>query len=293
MKVAYITYSGGEEHSSGNGFNEVGDLLPLLKSLGINITAEVWDDPNLNWNDYNVALLKTPWDYHEKYEQFRKWLDMLKAKNVRLLNDFDIVRWNMDKHYLGEMAALGLNTIPTIFLDKGWAGELAALFDELQKTELIIKPVISAGSKNTIILKKESAALQRSNVEAFLQEGDYMVQPLMHEVQEGEWSFIFFNGKYSHTIIKKPKAGDFRVQHAYGGSIMPAQPSQAEIDEANVFVQQFAKNTFYARVDGLKVDGRFMLMELELIEPYLYLAYAEGAVERYCEALQERLQSTF
>lgn len=148
---------------------------------------------------------------------------------------------------------------------------------------------MSGGSKNTIVLHRDEVTSQKEVVWAMLHEGDYMVQPLMHEVQEGEWSFIFFNGEYSHTIIKKPKAGDFRVQQIYGGSITPVQPLQANIDCAAGYLQQFASNAFYARVDGLMVNGRFMLMELELIEPYLYLSYEENAVDNYYKALVEQL----
>jgi len=112
----------------------------------------------------------------------------------------------------------------------------------------------------------------------------------MEEVQDGEWSFVFFNNTYSHTIIKKPKAGDFRVQQIYGGSIMPVDPPPSYIESAATYLEQFAKHALYARVDGLMVKGRFMLMELELIEPFLYLSYSEGAVERYHKALEEQLE---
>lgn len=289
MKIAYITYSGTENYLPENNFNEVEDLLPLLQNRGIDITAEIWDAPETDWTKYDIALLKTPWDYHEKYEQFKLWLDKIQASGIKLLNDFDIVRWNMDKHYLAEIAQAGLNVIPTIFLQKGWHEDLLHLFDTLQTTEIIIKPCISAGSKNTIRVQKTEVDAQKEIVWEMLLKADYMAQPLMHEVQEGEWSFIFFNGKHSHTIIKKPKSGDFRVQQIYGGTIEPVQQTKTVIDCAAAYLQHFAKKAFYARIDGLMVNGKFMLMELELIEPFLYLSYGEGAVENYCAALKEQL----
>lgn len=289
MKIAYITYSGTEKYLPANNFNEVKDLLPYLQNKGLDITAEIWDGENTDWQQYDIALLKTPWDYHQKYEQFKEWLNKIQLQGIRLLNDFDTVRWNMDKHYLSEIAQAGFNVIPTLFLEKNCEGDLLPLFEKLNTTALIIKPCVSGGSKNTIVLRKEEALTQKATVKSLLSENDYMVQPLMYEVQEGEWSFVFFNGSFSHAIIKKPKAGDFRVQQIYGGSITPVQPHPSQFEQAAAYVQRFAPKAFYARVDGLMVHNKFMLMEIELIEPFLYLSYGEDAVERYYQALKEQL----
>lgn len=291
MQIAYITYNGSEKYLPANNFNEVEDLLPFLQRKGLDIHAEIWDNPGIDWGKYDVALLKTPWDYHQKAEQFKEWLDRIQAMGIQLLNDYNIVRWNMDKHYLAEIEQAGLNIIPSIFLEKGWKGEFLHLFDTLQSGKLIMKPCISAGSKHTIVLCKDDIHHQTTSAYTLLADGDFMVQPYMEEVQDGEWSFVFFNNTYSHTIIKKPKSGDFRVQQIFGGSILPVSPPQSYIDGAAIYVQQFAKQALYARVDGLIVKGSFMLMELELIEPFLYLSYSENAVERYYRALKEQLES--
>jgi len=290
MQIAYITYNGSEKYLPANNFNEVEDLLPFLRKKGLNITAEIWDNPGTDWKKYDVALLKTPWDYHQKSGQFKQWLDRIEALGLQLLNDYNTVRWNMDKHYLAAIAQAGLDVIPTIFPQQEWKGELLPLFEKLQADRLILKPCVSAGSKHTIILHREEAEREAADVLPLLADEGFMVQPFMEEVQEGEWSFIFFNNTYSHTIVKKPKEGDFRVQQIYGGSITPAAPPQSYIDSAAAYVEQFAKHALYARVDGLMVQGRFMLMELELIEPFLYLSYSEGAVERYYKALKQQLE---
>lgn len=289
MKIAYIVYSGAVKYLPANNFNEIEDLLPFLQHKGLNITAEIWDDPAADWKKYDIVLLKMPWDYHEKYTQFKAWLDKTEALGIKMLNDFHLVRWNMDKHYLEAIAAAGLPVIPSIFLDKGWNGALSSLFGKLQATKLILKPCVSGGSKNTIIIQSDTVADQADNILSLLSQGDFIAQPLMPQIEEGEWSFIFFNGRYSHTIIKKPKAGDFRVQQIYGGTIVPVNPEQALIKSAEAYVEQFAGNALYARVDGLIADGRFVLMELELIEPFLYLSYGDDAVENYYNALNEQL----
>lgn len=131
MKIAYITYNGALKYSSANGFNENEDLLPFLQNKGLDISAEIWDDPLVDWRKYDVALLKTPWDYHQKFEQFKLWLEKIESLNIRLLNDYKIVRWNMDKHYLSEIAEAGFDIIPSIFLEQGWNEELKPLFEKL------------------------------------------------------------------------------------------------------------------------------------------------------------------
>jgi hypothetical protein len=290
MKIAYITYSGALKYGTANNFNENEDLLPFLQHKGLDIVAEVWDDPEVNWAKYDIALLKTPWDYHEKFEQFNLWLDKIQSLKVHLLNDYEMVRWNMDKHYLSEVAEAGFDIIPSIFIKKGWNDDLKPFFEQLGADQLIIKPCISGGSKNTLILDKSIADENKSQVVELVSGADFILQPLMPQIQEGEWSFIFFNGIYSHTIIKKPKAGDFRVQQIFGGTIEEAFPEQAYIDIAGTLASTFAPNSLYARVDGLMVNGKFMLLDLELIEPFLYLSYHEQAVERYYQALLEQVE---
>lgn len=288
--IAYITYSGSVKYSAANGFNEYSDTLPYLQSKGLKIKQEIWDDPDVNWSIYDTAILKTPWDYHEKFEAFKNWLNRMQAMNIRLLNDYETVRWNMDKHYLKEIQDAGFEVIPSLFLEQGWHGELAPLYEQLHTTTIIIKPCVSGGSKNTIVIDVADAHKNYERVLALLQKGDFIVQPLMKEVQEGECSYIFFNGKYSHSILKKPKAGDFRVQQIYGGTIETLLPSLTEQALAQSYVDTFAKNALYARVDGLMVNGRFMLMELELIEPFLYLSYGDNAIENYYQALVAQLE---
>lgn len=290
MKIAYITYAGDIRYSAANGFNEYNDVLPFLQNKGLDIESVIWDDPAVDWTKYDVALLKTPWDYHQKIDAFKAWLDKIESLNIRLLNDYKTVRWNLDKHYLKEIIADGFDVIPSAFLEQGWQGDLFPLFEDLKTDSIIIKPCVSGGSKNTIVVHKDEVDDCYAQVVSLLTDGAYIVQPLMNEVQNGEWSYTFFNGEYSHTILKKPKAGDFRVQQIYGGSIDTLYPTEAEIAHAATYVARYAKDCLYARVDGLMVNGHFVLMELELIEPYLYLSYGENAIEKYYQAIVAQIK---
>jgi len=289
MKIALITYSGKPAYTAANNFNEITDVLPFLQKKGLDIHAEIWDDPAVDWQRYDVALLKTPWDYHRKFALFNQWLNKLEALGIQLLNDYATVRWNFDKHYLQQVAEAGLPIIPSVFMNRGWAGQLETVFGQLGCDKIILKPCISGGSNNTFVINKNYTSQQYEEIAKLATTVDLVAQPFLEEIKQGEWSFIFFNGVYSHTILKKPKAGDFRVQQAFGGTIEAVTPNPQLIAQAGQYVTQFGQNTLYARVDGVMVDGTFKLMELELIEPFLYLSYGEGAKERYYEAIVGRL----
>ncbi|MDQ3392780.1 MAG: hypothetical protein M3512_01500 [Bacteroidota bacterium] len=249
----------------------------------------IWNDPAVNWADYEIAILKSPWDYHEKLTDFYTWLDMLESSQVSVLNSDKLVRWNSDKHYLKEIADAGLNVISTLFLEKGTRPDITNLFDQLGTDKIIIKPCVSAGAKSTAILRRSDVHLKQNSIYQSLRIESYMAQPFFDEIYLGEWSYLFFNGIYSHSVLKVPKNGDFRVQHYLGGSIIPAEPKSEEILQAAAYIEQFASDTLYARVDGLIRNGRLYLMELELIEPYLFLNAHTDALENYYHALAYQL----
>ncbi|REA55426.1 hypothetical protein DSL64_28095 [Dyadobacter luteus] len=291
MKIAFITYSGSVKYSGANGFDEIQDLLPFLQNKGLDIHAEIWDDPEVEWQKYDVALLRMPWDYHQKFEAFNNWLDRIEALGIKLLNSYQTVRWNIDKHYLKEIIDAGFDVIPSVFLEKEWDGNFSTIFNSLKSDQIIVKPCVSGGSRNTFKLNAETARGRADEIVTLLLDGAYIAQPFMKEIEDGEWSFTFFNGRYSHTILKKPKTGDFRVQQFFGGTIDRMEPEQSLIDQAASYLPAFAQDTLYARVDGVLVDGKFVLMELELVEPFLYLAYAQEAPENFYHALKEKVDS--
>lgn len=275
MKIAYVCYDGPlltEEDLS---------LLNYLQQKGLDIQREVWTDASVHWQQYDLAILKSPWDYIDKITEFYDWLSLLEGLGVRLLNPYATVRWNSDKHYLQEMMAAGFPVIPATFLEKG------ASFEYTGTDKLIIKPCVSGGAKHTFIVTRQRVA----EINALLQEEAFMVQPFLKEIQEeGEWSFLFFNGRFSHCLLKTPVNGDFRVQHQFGGRALYQQPPADHLRTAASFVDRFAEGCLYARVDGVVVDGQFLLMELELIEPLLFLATHEEGYENYYQALKELLE---
>lgn len=290
MKIAYVCYQDTGKYASGVE-NEDDILLEFLKGKGLEITREIWNDPTVNWDNFDLAVLKSPWDYFDKINEFYEWLNKLESLGVNLLNPVKTVKWNSDKHYLQEIADSGLRVTPTLYFEQGEKPNLASCFESLNTDTLIVKPCISGGSKNTIKIGKKNLAEFTSVVHGYLIEEAYMAQPFMPEIESaGEWSFLFFNGRYSHHLLKKAKPGDFRVQHYLGGSIHTQPAPEHLLHAAKKYADQFAKGCLYARVDGLEINGQFTLMELELIEPFLFLFTAAESYDNYYKALEEIIE---
>lgn len=286
MKIAFVGYKPQLKYAQGVTNDEDSELLSFLAQKGLDITPVIWNDPGINWPAYNLVLLKSPWDYHENIGAFYDWLEMLEKTGLRVLNPVDVIKWNSNKRYLKEIADKGLAVIPSLYLTKSDAVD-QQLFHHFNAEDIVIKPCISAGAKNTITLNRQNFMEKASLVKGFLAEEDYLVQPFVKEISGGEWSFVFFNGIYSHCLLKTPKQGDFRVQHYLGGSITYPTAGSKHIQQAQEYVDAFARGTLYARVDGVLIEDDFQLMELELIEPYLFLNADNTLLERYYKALTD------
>ncbi|TCD26619.1 hypothetical protein EZ456_11695 [Pedobacter psychrodurus] len=288
MNIALVTYLDKGAYDSATVESEDDKLLNFLKEKGLNIEKVIWNDQNVNWEDYSLAILKSPWDYFDLIGEFYNWLDQLEAKKVKLLNPIEIVRWNANKQYLQEIEAAGLKITPSFFIQNQKGVDLERFFEKFNTNKLIVKPCVSGGAKNTFKVTLDNVNEVNQKLNLLIQDEDFIIQPFLPEILEsGEWSFIFFNGVYSHSLIKHAKPGDFRVQPAHGGSVHPQKPSEELIATAQQYVTLFATDCLYARVDGTFVNGEFLLMELELIEPFLFLNTDLLNYERYYMALEE------
>ena len=292
MKLALVTYND-QGNFAGEGASEDQRLLEFLQHKGLDVQYEIWNDPNVNWNEYAAIILKSPWDYFDRIAEFSAWLDLLERQNLRVLNPVQIVRWNCDKRYLFDIEKSGFGIVPGRLLENPEKLDLVSLFDAWQVEKLVVKPVISGGAKNTFSFSRSEAKAYEQKLAGLLKEEAFLAQPFMPEIQtEGEWSLVFFNGKFSHCVLKVPKTGDFRVQHYFGGAIVAATPPETVLKSAEKLIQEFAKGCLYARVDGVLSEGEFKLMELELIEPLLYLQQNETLYENYHQALLRLLKTS-
>lgn len=283
-KIAFVSYASQEKYLQGVSSNEDLELLNFLSDKGLDVTSVIWNDPTVNWQGFDAVVIKSPWDYHENIVAFHAWLDMLKHLEILVLNPVSIIKWNSDKRYLKQIADKGLNVIPTQYLEQDATFEYA-IFDLFGAEKVVVKPCVSAGAKNTITVGRDNFPEKKPIVDKLLQEDAYLVQPFIEEIRDGEWSFLFFNGEYSHSVLKIPKKGDFRVQNHLGGGISYQEPNPAHIGQAAEYLTILSDKPLYARVDGVLIDGTFQLMELELLEPYLYLNADTALLENYYRAL--------
>lgn len=266
--------------------NEDEMLLNLFQKNNHNVELEIWDNPNANWKKYDIVIIKSTWDYFiGKIETFYTWLDYLKTNNIPCLNHPDLIRWNADKHYLLEIEDAGLPIVPSYIIEQNNIFDPEFPFNKFMVDEIIVKPCISGGAMNTLKLNKQNITENIPQLNNWLTEQAYIVQPLKNEViTEGEWTFLFFNGMFSHQLLKVAKEGEFRIQHFFGGKITTPTLNETLINEAQKYIDQFAKDTLYARVDGVWSNGRFELMELELIEPYMFFFTNELSLTNYYNA---------
>ncbi|GGF00945.1 ATP-grasp domain-containing protein [Hymenobacter cavernae] len=292
MKIVLVTYEPVIDYSAAGVENEDVLLANYLGQCGHHVTMERWTEPGIDWTRYDVVLLKSPWDYFDRINEFYQWLDQLENLGVRVLNPIKTVRWNADKRYLDDLAMAGVRVIPTRRLTRGATFEPATLLESLATDQLIVKPAVSGGAKNTFSLNRTEAQAHAERLTSLLATEDFLAQPFLPQIQtEGEWSFIYLGGQFSHCVLKTPKSGDFRVQHYLGGGIEPREAPAHLRPAADAIVARFATDCLYARVDGVAVEGELLLMELELIEPFLYLASGQEAFAQYEAALRQMVQA--
>jgi len=257
-----------------------------LSRFGVAVETVSWRQKECDWADFELVVIRTPWDYQSAPGEFLAVLETIESR-TRLENPLDIVRWNLDKRYLREMESRGTRIVPTIWEAKYIAAEFDGWMSGFGVDEIIIKPRVSATAEHTYRLNSYDASL-----ESIFATREFLVQPFIPNiVTEGEYSLFFFNGEYSHAINKSPKHNDFRVQEEHGGIITEIQPDESLMAAGRETAATIGRDLLYARVDFVRDDdGNFCLMELELIEPALYLRMNAGAPERFARAIKKLIQ---
>lgn len=214
-------------------------------------------------------------------------------------NSLATVRWNIDKIYLKSLAEQSVSIVPTLWEKQFSENKLMGYFEHFDCQKIVIKPRISANADNTFLLKKATALQFCAQLTSIFSENEFMVQPFMKSViEEGEFSLFYFDGKYSHAILKTPKADDFRVQEEHGGRLQSITPEATLFAQAERALSAITNSTgempLYARVDfvrtlGEKINEPFALMEAELIEPSLYFNMDENSANKFAEAFVQRM----
>jgi len=277
-RVAFLTYAARPELADDDRL-----ALPFLKEAGVEVVPVLWDRFD-DASQFDTVLLRSVWDYHERWPEFSELLSRLERQSVPVWNPIPLVRWNANKKYLLELASRGVALPPTLVVPQGDTQPLRTHLDRLGLKQAIVKPTVSANARLTYRI--EDASAQEPAWREAVAEQEMLVQEYLPEIAtDGEISLVYFAGVFSHAILKLPKAGDFRVQENHGGRSVPYQPSAQLIEAGQKVLAAAPGKTLYARVDGVQRGGQFLLMELEAVEPSLFLSLDECAPRRWAQAV--------
>jgi O-ureido-D-serine cyclo-ligase len=284
------------------------DMSPLLLALqgaGASVETPCWDDPAVDWGSFDRAVLRSTWDYVDRIEEFLDWTERC-SEQTRLQNPPAVVRWNIDKHYLVELAHAGVAVVPTRFVEPG-ADHLVELDRFLAEgqgaftvgtcgafEQFVVKPSIGAGSRDAARYTRAQRDKALAHVEPLLAAGrSTMLQPYLDRVDEyGETAVVYIGGRYSHAFRKGPllRLGDDLVSGLFAPEhITPREPDAAERRvAAEAYGSIAGASPLYARIDLIRDErGEPVVLELELTEPSLYFVHAPDAANRFADALLE------
>lgn len=281
MRCAYLTMD------NTDGWEIDSDLsFEPMAALGWTIDMVPWRTVGIDWEQYDAVYVGTPWDYPDDPESFLALLENIDGSKAVLVNDIALVRWTIPKTYLRDLESRGAAIVPSIWCDEFEIDALAGFFEAHQTDTIIIKPVVSTNAHNTYFLNRVVPAEVAEELQKTFATRPFVVQPFIENIQsEGEYSLFFFSNEFSHAILKTPKDKDFRVQEEHGARIVSTTPESALLETATSLLRLVEPMPIYARCDFIRGrDGRFLLMELEVIEPSLYLRMDNEAPMRFARA---------
>ena len=275
-----------------NVLKEDGLVEKALKNLGLKTTKKDWNDPNFQWNSTRLALFRTTWDYFDQFPTFKDWLDKVKEECL-LINSYNQISWNLDKHYLNDLKNKGIPIPESIFIKKGTVKSLKEIIKK-SWNEIVIKPTISGSARNTFRLKTSELNSFDKKWIGLIQNEDFIIQEFQNNILEkGEVALMLFGGEYTHSVIKRAKLGDFRVQDDFGGSVESYQPSIEMIDLAKQTISKIDPIPTYARVDIIWDNSdQLVVSELELIEPELWFRFNESSADKLAISVKEFLKNS-
>lgn len=261
-----------------NAFREDQLVMQALEQRGFHVGRKSWADPDFDWSSTKAAIFRTTWDYFDRFDEWQKWLKKVSAQ-TRLINSYEMARWNMDKHYLGELLEKGIHIPETRYVGIGEQTTLQALYKETGWSDAILKPCIAGSARHTYRLDLSEPGHLETTFQELIAKEAMMIQPFQHNILEGgEISLMIIGGQFTHAVIKRAKPGDFRVQDDHGGTVALYEPTSEEITFAQKAVAALPETAPYARVDIIKDnEGRHALIELELIEPELWFRFKPEA----------------
>jgi glutathione synthase/RimK-type ligase-like ATP-grasp enzyme len=255
-----------------------------LAARGVDAPQVVWDDPTADWSSFDAVLIRTTWDYQDKRDAFVAWAERL---TVPLHNPADIVRWNTHKSYLRDLEARGVPIVPTVWLARGTAPDIASLCSRRGWHRAFLKPCVGATARETLRFDAGDPRAQQHAMRLLANE-DLMLQPYLSRVEtEGELSAIFIDGELTHSVRKVPVPGDYRVQDDFGAKDYLIDFPDVAL--ARRTIDAASRGLLYGRADFLVADEGLQLTELELVEPSLFFRHCGNAAALLADAVVRRL----
>ncbi len=264
-----------------------------LRALGWDVHDVPWTE-TVDWNQFDVVVIRSPWDYQLDPSRFFDVLESIDKSSATLFNSLNTVRWNINKSYLFDLEKRGIEIIPTYQFSSVTIADLREAEKQLSSENWIMKPIVGANADDTFRIRRGTGDAELCELCSLFKNMDCLVQPFMEQVPiEGEFSVIFFDGNASHSVVKRVRKGDFRVQEEHGGSVRPLlNPEPALVAAAEKTMSVLDEVPLYARVDLVRTpENRFALMELELIEPSLYFRFAQQAAGEFAKVVHRRFGS--
>jgi glutathione synthase/RimK-type ligase-like ATP-grasp enzyme len=260
-----------------------------LSKLGWQPTEVSWHEQNHNWDQYDVVVVRSTWDYQAHCDAFLACLRTIENSSAALCNSMALIEWNISKCYLKELEVKGVPIIPTIWADELQGQHFTDAFDQLACDEIVIKPYVSANADHTFRLTRSKAKEQRDSILAEYSNRSAMIQPFLTSiVEDGEYSLFYFDSQYSHAICKLPAKNDFRVQEEHGGKLSSIEPTQEMFALAELTIKALPEDALYARVDIVSLEGKLMIIEVELIEPSLYFNMDDSSPEFFAQVFANK-----
>ena len=275
-----------------NVLTEDGLVEKALNKLGLRTAKKDWNDSDFDWDSTHIALFRTTWDYFDQFPNFNNWLEKVKTK-CTLINTYEQIRWNLDKHYLNDLKKWGVHIPKSEFIKRNSNISLEEISSNNNWDEIVIKPTISGAARHTYRLKNEEIKNFESKWENLISNEDFIIQEFQNNIiDKGEVAVMLFGGQYTHSVIKKAKSGDFRVQDDFGGSVENYQPSKEMIALAKKAIKQLKPTPAYARVDIIwDNESKIAVSELELIEPELWFRFNESAADKLAAEIKDFLKN--
>lgn len=265
-------------------------LFDPLENLGWAVHEVSWRNNQIDWDQFDVVIIRSTWDYQDDPELFLEVLEDIEKSSAQLENSLESVKWNIDKTYLQELENKGIEIVPTLWRNQFHEEEINSFFDEFDTDEIIIKPTVSANADNTFRIPIAEKSQYLNHLSKIFKDRSFLVQPFMDGIiKEGEFSLFFFGETYSHTVLKKPKPSDFRVQEEHGGRLkLVKNPEEGLVNSARKLLEKIDPLPLYSRMDYVRTDNHsFALMEIELIEPSLYFNMDPVSPKRFASVLDE------